>query len=75
VLDAVRNASRRRNVPAATIALAWLSSRPGVVAPVIGATAEHHIADAMASLSIELSAAEHAALETPYLPRLVTDYS
>jgi aryl-alcohol dehydrogenase-like predicted oxidoreductase len=77
VLDAVRSVSSSRNVPAAAaaIALAWLASRPGVVAPVIGATAERHVDDAVSALAIELSADEQAALEAPYLPRLVTDYS
>jgi 1-deoxyxylulose-5-phosphate synthase len=46
-----------------------------VVAPVVGATAEHHVDDAVAALSMEFSAAEQAALEGPYLPRLATDYS
>ncbi len=75
VLDALRNVARARGVTPATIALAWLRSRPGVVAPIIGATAEHHVADAIASLALHLSETEDAALEAPYLPRLSTDYT
>jgi aryl-alcohol dehydrogenase-like predicted oxidoreductase len=75
VLDAVRNLASRRRLPAATIALAWLISEPAVVTPIIGATAMHHIDDAIAALTIELSTSEKAALEAPYLPRLTIDYA
>jgi aryl-alcohol dehydrogenase-like predicted oxidoreductase len=75
VLDAVRTVSSERGVAPATIALAWLMSRPGVVAPIIGATADRHLDDAIAALSIELSEHEVAALERPYLPRLAVDYA
>ena len=74
VLDAVRDVAKRHGVPPARVALAWLMSRPGVVAPIIGATAQGHVEDAVAALAIELSAAEIEALEGRYLPRLVTDY-
>jgi aryl-alcohol dehydrogenase-like predicted oxidoreductase len=75
VLDAVRAVSTERGVASASIALAWLMSRPGVAAPIVGATAERHVDDAIAALSIDLSEAESAALERPYLPRLVVDYA
>jgi len=74
VLDAVREVADGHGVPPARVALAWLMSRPGVVAPIIGATAQGHVEDAVAALAIELSAAEIEALEGRYLPRLVTDY-
>jgi len=75
VLDAVRGVASRRGVSPASVALAWLASRPGVVAPIIGATAERHLDDAIAALSIELTDDEVMALERPYLPRLVVDYA
>jgi 1-deoxyxylulose-5-phosphate synthase len=75
VQDAVRSAASTRNVPAASVALAWLISQPGVVAPILGATAEHHLGDAITALTIKLNASEKADLEQPYLPRLTTDYS
>jgi aryl-alcohol dehydrogenase-like predicted oxidoreductase len=74
VLDAVRDVAKRHGVPPARVALAWLMSRPGVVAPIVGATAKRHVEDAVAALTIELSAAENEALEARYLPRLLTDY-
>jgi 1-deoxyxylulose-5-phosphate synthase len=75
VVDAVRALATERDVPCASIALAWLVSQAGVVAPIIGATAQHHLDDAIAAPTIELSANEKAVVEHPYLPRLTTDYS
>jgi aryl-alcohol dehydrogenase-like predicted oxidoreductase len=75
VLDAVRAVASDRVVAPAAIALAWLMSRPGVVAPIVGATAERHIDDASAAATIELTADEVAAIELPYLPRLAVDYA
>ena len=51
------------------VALAWLLSRPGVVAPIIGATKMTHLDDAISGTSIALDAAECAALEAPYVAR------
>ncbi len=75
VQDAVRLVAEERGATAASVALAWLMSQPGIVAPIIGATAERHLSDAVAALSLELGSAEKQALEQPYLPRRVTDYS
>jgi aryl-alcohol dehydrogenase-like predicted oxidoreductase len=75
VLDAVRRLATERGVPCAGIALAWLVSQAGVVAPIIGATAQHHLDDAITALTIELSTAETAVVEHPYLPRLTVDYT
>jgi aryl-alcohol dehydrogenase-like predicted oxidoreductase len=75
VLDAVRAVASDRGVSPAAISLAWLMSRPGVAAPIVGATAERHINDAVAAATIELTADEVAALELPYLPRLAVDYA
>ena len=75
VLDAVRAVASDRNAAPAAVALAWLMSRPGVVAPIVGVTVEGHLDDAIAALSIDLEDDEVAALERPYLPRLAVDYA
>lgn len=53
----------------AQIALAWLRSKPVVTAPIVGANKTTQIDDAVASLDIDLTPAEIAALERPYTPR------
>lgn len=75
VLDAVRRLAAERDLAAATVALAWLINQPGVVAPIVGATAGQHVDDAIAALTVELSTTEIAALQAPYLPRLDVDYT
>jgi aryl-alcohol dehydrogenase-like predicted oxidoreductase len=75
VADAVREVAAGRGVPPAQVALAWLLGRPGVSAPVIGATRTGHLDDAAAALSLALTGEENARLEAPYLPRLLSDFS
>ena len=68
VVDAVRAVAASRGVPPARVALAWLLGRPGVVAPVIGATRPGHLDDALAAVDLQLDDAEAAQLEAPYAP-------
>ncbi|MBB3172576.1 aryl-alcohol dehydrogenase-like predicted oxidoreductase [Endobacter medicaginis] len=68
VADAVGRIAEARGLPRAQIALAWVLQKPGVTAPIIGATKPHHLADAIAALSVTLSADEIATLEANYLP-------
>lgn len=60
-----------RGVSMAQIATAWILSKPVVTAPIIGATKPHHLEDAVAALSIQLTEAEIAQLEEPYQPRTI----
>jgi aryl-alcohol dehydrogenase-like predicted oxidoreductase len=71
VVDALGSISRARGLPPAQVALAWLMSRPAVVAPIIGATKPRHVEDAAAAVGVRLTAAEIAALESPYRPQAV----
>jgi aryl-alcohol dehydrogenase-like predicted oxidoreductase len=50
----------------AQIALAWVLSKPIVTAPIIGATKEYHLDDAVAALSVHLSSDEISYLEESY---------
>jgi aryl-alcohol dehydrogenase-like predicted oxidoreductase len=71
VVDAVRDVARERGVPAAQVALAWLVGRPGVTAPIVGATKPGHVNDAVAALDLTLTQDEIARLEAPYKPHVV----
>ncbi|HEV3317722.1 MAG TPA: aldo/keto reductase, partial [Candidatus Angelobacter sp.] len=57
--------------PPAQIALAWLLHKPGVTAPIIGATKPHHIDDAVAAVSVKLTKEEISTLESVYVPHPV----
>ena len=68
---AVQKVAAARGVPAAQVALAWVCQRPGVVAPIVGASKMGQIDDAVAALALNLSADEMKALEEPYVPHPV----
>ncbi|MBF8188584.1 aldo/keto reductase [Nonomuraea sp. K274] len=71
ILDRVARLAGERGLPGAQIALAWLLHQPGVTAPIVGATKDAHVDDAVAAVSVSLSAEELAFLGDPYLPRQV----
>jgi len=70
-----REVARSRNAPAAQIALAWLLHRPGVVAPIVGATRVAHLEDALAAERLQLDDTEISLLEEPYLPRAIAGHA
>ncbi|GIH99374.1 aldo/keto reductase [Planobispora takensis] len=71
ILDRVAQVAREREVPAAQVALSWLLRRPGVTAPIVGATKERHVDDAVAAVDLELTDKELSFLAEPYRPRPV----
>jgi aryl-alcohol dehydrogenase-like predicted oxidoreductase len=75
VVDAVERVAAARGLPMAQVALAWLLSRPGVVAPIVGATKLGHLDTAIAALSVTLDDGERAALEAAYVPHAVKGHT
>jgi aryl-alcohol dehydrogenase-like predicted oxidoreductase len=71
VVERVAVLARERGVPRAQIALAWLLRKPGVTAPIVGATKVEHLQDALAAEQLTLSDADVARLEEPYVPHPV----
>ena len=68
IVEQVASIASERQVPRAQVALAWVASRPGVTAPIVGATKPQHISDAVAALDLVLTDAELQQLETAYEP-------
>lgn len=75
IVDRVREMGERHSVPAAQIALAWLLHKPGISAPIVGASKMQQLEDAVAALEVRLTPAELAVLEDPYEPRSVRGHS
>ncbi len=75
VVDRLTEIARKRGVPNAQVALAWLLAQPGVTAPIIGASKMHHLDDAIAALRLKLDDAELQALAEPYRPHPVLGHS
>jgi aryl-alcohol dehydrogenase-like predicted oxidoreductase len=75
VVNALEKIAKLRGVPMAQVALAWVLANPVITSPIIGATKRHHLEDAVAALSLQLSADEKKALEAPYVPHPVLGFS
>ena len=71
VVEHVAKVAAERGVSPAQVALAWLLSKPGVTAPIIGATKLGHLTDALAAEALELTDDEVKRLEEPYVPHPV----
>jgi 1-deoxyxylulose-5-phosphate synthase len=71
VVDAVAAVAAGRGVPSAQVALAWVLQRPGITAPIVGATKLGHLTDALAAEQLVLDDEEIKKLEAPYVPHPV----
>ncbi len=74
IIDQVSAVAAARGVPRAQVALAWLLQKKGVTSPIVGASKPAHLTDAVAALSLKLTAEEIASLERPYVPQRVTGF-
>jgi aryl-alcohol dehydrogenase-like predicted oxidoreductase len=71
VVEAAQAVAAARGVPTAQVALAWLLTKKGVTAPIVGSTKLAHLEDALAAEALELAADEVEQLEKPYVPHPV----
>jgi 1-deoxyxylulose-5-phosphate synthase len=74
VVERAAQVAAARGVPPAQVALAWLLHKPGVTAPIVGATKTDHLDDAIAAERLSLSAQEIARLEEPYVPHAISGH-
>jgi aryl-alcohol dehydrogenase-like predicted oxidoreductase len=69
ITEAVASVASARGVSRAQVALAWVRQQAAVSSPIVGATKQHHLDDAIKSIDLDLTDDELAALESPYVPR------
>jgi len=74
IIDKVGEIAAKRDIPRAQVGLAWMLSKPGVTAPIVGATKPEHLKDAVAAASVSLSSDEISALEEHYIPHAVAGF-
>jgi aryl-alcohol dehydrogenase-like predicted oxidoreductase len=72
IIERAAEIAAEREVPSAQVALAWLLHKPGVTAPIVGATKPEHVEDALAAEGLSLSEDELARLEDLYVPHPVS---
>jgi aryl-alcohol dehydrogenase-like predicted oxidoreductase len=75
VTERVGEIATSRGIPRAQVALAWMLQKPAVTSPIIGATKSNHLEDAVAALSVKLTAEEMSRLEEPYVPHPVAGFA
>jgi aryl-alcohol dehydrogenase-like predicted oxidoreductase len=74
IIDRLTETAKKRGVPSAQVALAWMLSKPVVTSPIIGASKPGHLEDAVAALDIKLTDSEIAYLEELYQPHPVSGH-
>jgi aryl-alcohol dehydrogenase-like predicted oxidoreductase len=74
IIDTAEAIASERGISMAQVAMAWVMSRPGVTAPIVGATRLSHLEDAIGAVEIVLSEDEVTRLEEPYRPRSVAGH-
>ncbi|MGH3781115.1 MAG: aldo/keto reductase [Pseudonocardiaceae bacterium] len=75
IVEAVLGVAAKRGVAPARVALAWLLGKPGVDAPIVGATKVYHLDDAIAAVDLRLDDSEVDTLEKGYQPRPVVGFT
>jgi aryl-alcohol dehydrogenase-like predicted oxidoreductase len=75
IAQRVNDVAEARELPMAQVALAWMLSKPVITAPIIGATKPHHLDDAVAALSVQLTPDEIHHLEEDYQPHPILGYA
>jgi 1-deoxyxylulose-5-phosphate synthase len=73
VVEAVKRVADARGVSRAQVALAWVAQN--ATTPIVGVSKPHHLTDAVAAISLDLTADEIATLEAPYVPHTVAGFS
>jgi 1-deoxyxylulose-5-phosphate synthase len=75
VVEAVRKVADARGASMARLAYAWLLGRPGVSAPIVGASKAWQLEEAVSAVDLTLSAEEATALEMAYRPHPVLGHT
>jgi 1-deoxyxylulose-5-phosphate synthase len=68
VVEAVNDVATDKGVKPAQVALAWMLGRPGITAPIVGATKIEHLEDALGAVDLTLSDKDVERIESPYQP-------
>jgi len=74
IVQQVSEIAAKRGVPRAQVALAWMVQHPFVTSPIVGASKLHHLDDAVAALTLNLTPEEISSLEEPYVPHPVVGF-
>jgi len=71
VVERLKNVAAQVGTTLPQAALAWMLSKPGVTAPIIGASKPEHLEQAIDAVSIRLTPEQVKTLEEPYRPHRI----
>lgn len=71
IVERVAEIADKYQVKRAQVALAWLLQKKSVIAPIIGATKESHLTDALPALDLKLTPEDVEYLEEMYVPHKI----
>ena len=74
IVNRLAEVAKKKNLPDARVALAWMLSKPYITAPIVGASKPGHLEDAVAALSVQLTDEEVKQLEELYQPHPVLGF-
>lgn len=74
IAERVQELAQKHEVKASQIALAWMLSKPGIVAPIIGTSKVAQLEDVVAAITLKLTADEVKYLEAPYQPHAISGH-
>ncbi len=75
IVNRITEVARARGVSNARVALAWILQKPGVTAPIIGASKLAHLEDAVAATELQLTGDEIRRLEECYQPHVIRGHA
>ena len=75
IVERLTQVAKNRGVSNAQVALAWMLGKPGITAPIVGASKMNHLEDAVAAVNLQLTEEEVGLLEQPYQPHPVLGHS
>jgi len=74
VVDRIEEVSKKSGVSMAQVSMAWVMSKPGVTAPIVGTTKMDNLKDIIGSLDVKLTEEEIKYLEEPYIPQAIVGH-
>ncbi|KAJ7285736.1 aryl-alcohol dehydrogenase [Mycena rebaudengoi] len=75
IISRVEEISKKKGATMAQIALAWVMSKDGVTAPIVGTTSLENLRELIAAIDIKLTDEEIKYLEEPYKPTTVIGHT
>jgi len=74
IIERVVELANKKKVTPSQLSLAWMMNKPGVAAPIIGATKMSHLEEAVAAVHIEVTPEEMKYLEELYKPHPISGH-